>query len=175
MELCVVRHTKLRVESGLCYGRLDLELEEGFCQQAERISQSLPLPFDLTYCSPLKRCTQLADYLGLSYQRDPRIREIDFGQWEGKRWDQIGKAAIDAWHADLCSYRFPGGESFGDLCDRVDDFLTSLPNKNILLITHAGVIKALHHLVEGVSIEAAAEFSVDYGEMLQLNIQCSPR
>jgi alpha-ribazole phosphatase len=57
----------------------------------------------------------------------------------------------------------------------VDDFLTSLPNKNILLITHAGVIKALHHLVEGVSIEAAAELSVDYGEMLQLNIQCSPR
>ena len=51
---------------------------------------------------------------------DERLREFDFGTWEGVRWDAIPRAELDAWAADFFHARPHGGESVHMLRERVE-------------------------------------------------------
>ena len=66
--------------------------------------------------SPLQRCEQLAHYLlalrpDLASNPDPRLREMDFGDWEGRPWADIARGEIDAWTQDFAHYRPGAGEN----------------------------------------------------------------
>ncbi len=69
---------------------------------------------------------------------------MDFGAWEGRLWSGLPKAELDAWANDFLYAQPHGGESVAMLCERVREakceFLSY--NETILIITHAGVIKA---------------------------------
>ena len=106
---------------------------------------------------------KLADYLDLSYKVDERLREMSFGLWEGLPWSDIDKADIDSWADDIVGYQVPRGERFQDVIERVNAFLSSLPEGEHLLITHAGVIKACWILRGGMSVDSAASRSVAFG------------
>ena len=164
MDLYVIRHTKPLVSSNICYGRLDVDLEDNFLEQGIKILESLPLPFDRVFTSPLSRCIRLADILKLPYIIDPRVLELDFGEWEGLSWMEIGKNKIDTWAADPYNFTFPKGENFASLCSRVGAFLNDLRDDKTLLISHAGVIKAIHYLVNKVDISDATILKTNYGE-----------
>ncbi|MBL10305.1 MAG: hypothetical protein CL402_07305 [Acidiferrobacteraceae bacterium] len=159
-----MRHTEPLVDPNICYGRLDVDLDISFLQQGPKILESLPLPFDRVFTSPLKRCIRLADTLKLPYIIDARILELDFGEWEGLSWAEIGENQIDAWAADPYNFTFPKGENFASLCSRVGAFLNDLTDDKTLLISHAGVIKAIHYLVNNVSINDATILKTNYGE-----------
>ncbi|MHA3903697.1 histidine phosphatase family protein [Castellaniella sp. WN] len=62
--------------------------------------------------SPALRCAVLAHALsgrlGLAVETDEDCREMDFGTWEGRSWDAIGRAAVDAWAAGS-AHHAPGG------------------------------------------------------------------
>ena len=69
---------------------------------------------------------------------------MDFGAWEGLRWDAIPRTELDAWAADLMHARPHGGETVAELAARTRAVLGDLARgpRPVLAVTHAGVVKA---------------------------------
>jgi alpha-ribazole phosphatase len=84
MEAYLIRHTKVAVEPGLCYGQTDVPLAASFEIEAETVKQKLSEPDGvITYSSPLSRCQKLAKFLHSGTVRiDPRLMEMHFGVLE---------------------------------------------------------------------------------------------
>lgn len=166
MRLWLVRHAAPLVEPGTCYGALDLAADAQATQQAaEALAQVLP-KHGVLRSSPLQRCTQLARALcalrvDLSFTIDSRLREMDFGAWEGRRWDALGAPALQAWTDDFAHHRPGGGESVHSFMARVAQAWNevSLQGKDTVWITHAGVIRAAALLHAGqMSVTQAAQW-----------------
>lgn len=170
-----VRHPPLPQMRGTCYGRLDAMPEaQAFVDAAAALAAQLPdRPLA---CSPSLRCRRLAEALhadALARGRSPRpprvdarLRELDFGDWEGQRWDAIPRAALEAWSADVAGFAPPGGESFDSLVDRVREALGALDGPHVV-VTHAGVIRAAHRLA-GWTVDAAAALAVPHLQPIAL-------
>ena len=158
-RLWLVRHAQPLVAPGQCYGRLDMAADAvATAASAEALAAALPASVQLAQHSPLQRCAQLAHALqalrpDLALHADARLQELDFGDWEGRAWDAIGRAPVDAWTADFASHRPGGGESLADMLQRVAAALTAAraaPNGSgnaVLWITHAGVARCVQWLL----------------------------
>lgn len=141
MILHLVRHPKPVVPPGVCYGRLDVPAE-GVEAAAERLRTLLPAGLPV-WSSPLDRCRRLAECLHPQPVIDERLAEIDFGEWEGKTWEEIGVVPLDAWAADVAGFVPPGGESAAALQARALAFVAELGGGEAVLVTHAGVKRVL--------------------------------
>lgn len=84
MVVYLIRHTSVDVPQGVCYGQTDVPLNPTFEEEAALTSARLKgLQFDKVYMSPLTRCVRLATFCGYpDGERDDRIKEINFGDWE---------------------------------------------------------------------------------------------
>ena len=110
--LWLVRHARPLIDTDRCYGRLDIAADAQATQQAAQALHKalLPLRGDLQlWHSPLQRCEQLAlDLKALqpdfTAAPDTRLLEMNFGHWEGQRWDDIGESAISAWAQNLARH-----------------------------------------------------------------------
>lgn len=166
MEIYLVRHTSPEIAKGICYGQLDLDLSS----QGQAEIQEIALPHSLKgfqlISSPLKRCTAIPQSLGLDYSTDPRLMEYDFGQWEGRPWDDIPRAESDPWMSNYTQVAPPGGETMVEMQARILDFLASLQSPKVVLFTHAGVIRILWAHFEGLPLEQAFDLSLDFGQVL---------
>ncbi|MEY2633267.1 MAG: hypothetical protein RIR00_1921 [Pseudomonadota bacterium] len=144
MKLYLIRHPEPELPPGLCYGRLDVPARE-VAAAAAGLRPQLPADLPL-WTSPLRRCQELAALLAAAPVVDPRLAEMDFGAWEGRSWQEIGPAALDAWAADLAGYVPPGGESARQVQARALQLVAELEDKGIAaagFVTHAGVIRVL--------------------------------
>ena len=74
---------------------------------------------------------------------------MDFGRWEGLRWDDVDRAALDQWAADPLHFRPPGGESASMLLERVAAFVADRAWQPLVIVTHGGVIRAMLALQDG--------------------------
>jgi broad specificity phosphatase PhoE/ribonuclease HI len=124
---------------------------------AERIGQlAETLPIAAIYCSPLRRARATADcaaaVLRLDVTVEERLRETDFGAWDGFRFAEVQErwpAELEAW---LTSSKVapPGGESFEQTLSRVrqarGELLARHPGEAILVVTHVSPIKSLLRL-----------------------------
>jgi alpha-ribazole phosphatase len=154
-RLWLLRHARVELAPGLCYGCSEVPAHDGHTQASARaaatqLPQGLPM-----WVSALGRAQQMADALqdlrpDLGAPRsDRRLNEMDFGQWELQAWDAIPRDAFDAWTADFAHHRFGGTESTQAVIDRVAAALAdwrALGHAQGLWITHAGVIRALQYL-----------------------------
>jgi alpha-ribazole phosphatase len=152
----MVRHARPLVGPGVCYGALDLEADPAATQEAAAILAG-QLPAHATMLSsPLRRCIQLADALhvlrpDLGWRCDPKLREMDFGCWEGVPWSAIPQDAFGPWMADFHAHRFGGRDSVGEMMQRVAQALDAASRQGeCVWITHAGVIRAVTLLIRGV-------------------------
>ena len=108
-------------------------------------------PIDEFVVSPMLRCRQSAEVLfsDRSFTSDENLREIDFGRWEGMNFSEIVKKdpeLVDSWASAAAEFCFPQGERIGDFISRVHEAgkrLAKSSAKNILVIAHGGVIRAL--------------------------------
>jgi alpha-ribazole phosphatase len=156
MQLWLVRHAKPWVESGMCYGALDIPADpQATAVAAAELAATLPAGC-LVHHSALQRCELLARHLiglrpDLALQKEPNLREMDFGAWEGRRWNDIPATQLSAWTDDFENYRCGGaGESTLQFVGRVQRVLQScvglhsnaLPGTPAVCITHAGVMRA---------------------------------
>ena len=147
MRLILVRHTRPTVAGHVCYGATDLDVTSTFEEEATRVIEALP-PAEKLVTSPLLRCRLLAERIGaaraLAPVIDSRLREMDFGAWEGVPWASIPRAELDAWAADFLHARPHGGESVHMLCARAGAALDEYRRSGLshVVVTHAGVIKA---------------------------------
>lgn len=175
MKLWLVRHAQPLVEAGLCYGRLDVPADMAATRtSAQALAATLPLDTTLR-SSPLQRCESLAHAVcalrpDLAYTADPRLAEMDFGSWEGQRWDHIGAHALDTWTRDFAHHPPGGGESVTHFMRRVAQVFdaTRSTGQDTVWVCHAGVIRATRLLMAGQrEIQHAREWpqeAVPFGE-----------
>lgn len=103
------------------------------------------------YSSDLMRCQQTAQYLfAKSYQVDDRLREMHFGDWEGKTYEQLKtNSAYRQWLSDWENEGTPNGETGIEFRNRIQQFLEECIFKkenerhSIAVISHGGVIRQI--------------------------------
>lgn len=167
MALWALRHTTPDIPAGTCYGRLDIPLCARYPEELEQVRRDLgDRPWDRVFCSPLQRCARLAGDLGLQVKLEPSLMEMDFGEWEGRLWEEIPRSQMDRWGENWQTEGPPGGESFEDIKNRLKPFLESLsPEGNTLIITHGGVIRCLLHLVRFIDTRNLFDNPIPYGSL----------
>ncbi len=170
MQVTFLRHTRVAVPSGLCYGSSDVPLHADYAYDLARVREALAhKQWGTVYSSPAQRCHRLAlDLAQSSHVRlDERLRELHFGDWEGRLWQDIKPEESLYWTEDFVNEAPPGGESYQELWDRCQQFFEELMNDRpphpILIVTHSGIIRAFRCRAEGRSLREAFDFPLDYG------------
>lgn len=181
MRLYLVRHTKVDLEQGTCYGQTDVGLNSSFQNEANVIVEKLrKVEFSCCYTSPLSRCVRLSEELKQQlklndFKKDDRLLELNFGEWEGMKWDEIEQLEqAKNWFGDWVNIPTPNGESYLQLVNRVHDFLQSVKNEacnnNVLIVTHGGVVRAFNAIISNIDLSKAFDLEVDYGEILEFEL-----
>ena len=169
MKLYLVRHTRVDMPQDICYGQTDVGLAETFPQEAEAVARKLSdIRFEHAFCSPLSRCVHLASKLTDTIQMDERLKELNFGDFENLSWGAIFESeAGQKWFADYLNEACPNGESYNDMLIRVQQFIADLPKTdgNILVVTHAGVVRAFRVLLKNWTVKKAFEKPIAYGQI----------
>jgi broad specificity phosphatase PhoE len=155
IRLTLIRHGPTEWNASRRFqGRSDLPLSDEGRVDARKIAAALrDEPIDAIYSSDLSRALETARFVAESRDipilTDQRLREFDFGSWEGLTWAEIVAtnpevAGPDPTAASL--YAPEGGESFEQVGERVRSFLDDTrrqhPNESIVVVTHAGPLHA---------------------------------
>lgn len=157
-RLWLVRHARVQVPPGVCYGASDVAAEAAHTVQvAAQLAPLLPQGAVLR-SSMLQRCEHLTTALcglrpDLIQNLDPRLSEMNFGAWEGCPWAEIPRHDFEAWTQSFADHACGGGESVRQLMQRVDAALrdTRAQASAAVWVTHAGVIRAAMLLHRGVA------------------------
>jgi alpha-ribazole phosphatase len=116
------------------------------------------------FASPSLRTLETAAALGLRPIAEPNFREQNFGDWTGRRHDdlarELGAAYRDFWRAPANS-RPPGGESFAEQIVRVREGLAMLPPGDVVLVVHSGTVRAALAIALEMAPEPALRFAID--------------
>lgn len=169
MDIVLIRHGRTFINEQGCYGGVtDTELSEAGKSEVSRLSKCIQeIEFDAVYASPLKRGRQTADILGKDYKVDQRLREMNFGIFEGLSYSEIIKMYPEEsrkWQNDFINHRIRGGESLFDVFTRAKDFIEDMSRnyKKVLAVTHGGVIACSLSLVFG-SLDYFYRFKINHG------------
>ena len=153
MTLWTVRHPPVD-RGGRCVGQTHLRPTMEISQAVERVSATAPFRPKQIFSSDLPRCADLATGLAAVWEiplaLTPALREVHFGEWEGRHYDDLQREDNSRWTAwcnDWQRRAPPGGESLPDFTARIEHWLdANQPSPETLLVTHAGVIRALQVL-----------------------------
>lgn len=150
-ELLLIRHAPALADGRLA-GRRDVAAD---CTDTATLAALRARIGPVAHClaSPAKRCRQTVAALWPDRPDPPtddRLWEQDFGEWEGVRHAELPDLGPLSTH-DLAQARPPGGESFADLCARVQPALTALLAQPgpVVVVAHAGTIRAALALALG--------------------------
>lgn len=181
MEIYLIRHTKPLIAKDVCYGQTDIPVDDTvFIQSTPAILNLLPNKVDVIYSSPLIRCSFLAKYLhqkkypSLDITYSHLLKEIDFGEWENKRWNDINKIHLNTWMSDFVNEPVPGGESFLQLHQRTQQFVKNISNlshTSIIMVTHAGVIRSITSHLQQTELKDSFTINCDYGSITKLEMK----
>ncbi len=175
-KLHLIRHGITRGNlRGLYQGSgTDLPLCPRGKEQLLRLKSKFTYPkVDKIYVSPLRRAYQTADilYPDMDYVFVSDLRECNFGEFEGKTFDELIKTNVDfpRWFDPGSGFQPPGGESSKDFTERcvsaLDSMFTDMMTKGIheaRAITHGGVILTMMAAV-AIPRKEPREWSSDNG------------
>jgi alpha-ribazole phosphatase len=180
MNIYLIRHTLPDVLPGICYGHADLGVADSFATELQTLQAKLAhITNPVLVSSPLRRCFILAESLAQHFDisavnKDERLMELNFGDWELKSWADIPQGVVNEWSDAHIKQAPPNGESYVDLHARAKAFfeeLVSSQHEHVLVFTHAGVIRALVAEISGMPLTAAADIEVDYGSVTHVVVE----
>ncbi|WP_462410295.1 histidine phosphatase family protein [Neobacillus sp. Marseille-QA0830] len=168
LTIYITRHGETQWnKEGRLQGWGDSELTEKGLENAIRLGERLSAtPIDVIYTSPSGRAVQTSKLvrgdrdIPIAYEHD--FKEINLGDWEGKQQDEIvqdhEQEYTHFWNAPhLYDHRPHNGEGLADFKQRVELALKKLTvdheDGSILIVAHAGVIKALFSTIMGIPTE----------------------
>lgn len=168
MKIYVIRHgiTELNKKKKV-NGEVDEPLApEGF-EQTKAIIPLIPKSITHIYTSPLLRAKQTAEIISSGFDLPISIQdaltEIHMGSLAGKSWEEMeGGLELKKKHRAVEFNYLPyGGESVGNVKERVVAFLKKINNKHVdyeaLVVTHGGIIRVLHFLERGEAVYETEE------------------
>ncbi len=132
-------------ENDIATGWLPGELSALGIKQSQELERLVAdKKFDAVFCSDLQRAVDSAELsFGNKYkiQKDQRLREADYGDWNGQPHDLKNNMAV------YINQSFPHGESYADVEKRMRAFLDETKekyqNKHIAVVAHQGPQLAL--------------------------------
>lgn len=175
MEIYLIRHTSVDVPPGTCYGQTDVPLRDTFEEEAEQTRSGLAgLQFDAVFTSPLSRAFRLAAYCGFpDAVRDDRLKEMNMGEWEMQRFDDITDLQLQRWYDNYLHERTLGGEGFMDLYARVCHFLHDVQMRGyrrIAVFAHGGVLIAARAMAGQIAVEQGFDNLTPYGGIERIEL-----
>ena len=173
MQLYLLRHPPVAVDMNTCYGQSDIALTADWTTALIHAQKHLPAEFDSVFCSPLRRCRLPAMQFNSSMQIDERLCELNFGRWEGLPWAAIPRAEFNDWSEDYVNRAPPDGESYGALQQRVASFLSDCrqtASDTVLVITHAGVIRAALATLLDIPLVSSLRLGLDYASVSKISL-----
>lgn len=182
IQLALLRHGE--VQGGNCYrGSTDDPLTDTGLNQMRTATQeylAATQGWNQIISSPLKRCAsfarEFAEQHALPVSYDNRLREIHFGDWEGRTAAELFEEDADAltqFWADPFTQPPPQGEPFEQFQSRVLEAWNSIVQKNsamhneqrILLVTHGGVIRMLLCYLQQRPLSSLLDIEVKHGAL----------
>jgi broad specificity phosphatase PhoE len=181
MELICVRHGRTAWNAERRFqGQTDVPLDDEGLAQAQALAAHLSDErFDLALASDLIRARTTAEAIlgnrDLALELTPQLREMHFGLWEGLSWPEI----VARWPAlDAAGEKAPmhytaeGGESWDDLCSRVDAFVRATaarmaPGDRALIVSHAGVMHGILRSLTSAANPVAAGIKFSPGGIIR--------
>ena len=176
MKVILIRHTRVDVPRGTCYGWSDVPVADTFEQEAAVTKANLDRfkPFDAVYSSPLTRATKLASYCGYPTPTlDDRLKEMNMGDWEMKRYNDIRDPNLQCWYNDYMHLAATNGESFPLLYARIAAFLDELrrqPYHRVAIFAHGGVLICAGIYARLFPEEGCFQHLVDFGGIEEIEI-----
>jgi len=153
-DLILARHGSIGPSyRGRYVGASDIGLHVDGRRQSEALGEALrSRRVGRALCSPQRRALETAQVIGeiaeLKFTVDSDLREVDFGRWEGKTFQEIRESdpeQVERWARLDRDFAFPEGERVRDFLDRVRRAVERIaqdPAERLLAVTHGGVIRA---------------------------------
>lgn len=173
MEVYVIRHAKVKIDEGVCYGQSDIALTEHYSSALESIQLRIPKDIDLVVSSPLKRCVQTASHFSTNIQTDARLMEMNFGEWEMKKWESLSEKELLFWTNNYVNHAPPKGETLQEVYQRASEFLELLRNREYskaLIVTHSGIIRCFWTYLLQIPLTHTFRIPVDYYEVFHFRL-----
>lgn len=157
LQVWLIRHGQTDWnQEGRIQGASDADLNDlGRLQAATLRERLLGVAFDEVWSSDLARARHTAELAlpGAAIMLDPRLREIDAGEHEGRLiadLDLAARAVRDSIASGDSSAAAPGGESYRQVIERVRSWFGDLPAAGrVACVTHGGVVQAAVRLIFG--------------------------
>lgn len=161
--ILLIRHGESEANRlGFFAGQTDVALEEKGLEQAKITADFIARTYqvDAVYASDLRRAYDTglatAQLVGQEVRKEPRMREIYAGQWQGLAFDQIvARYAQDynLWLHDIGNSVCTDGESVAQLSGRIMEALEEIARENegktVVIATHATPIRVVQCLLSG--------------------------
>ncbi len=159
MNVFFIRHGETYANAEKKFaGFWDVSLNENGKKQAASVGERLSnVKINKIYASDLVRAHDTAKAIAahhqLEVQLEPRLREMNFGDWEQKSFSDLRKESPDAmekWINAYDTFKVPGGESVSELYHRASAAYDAIigahdinSDENVAIVAHGGVIQAL--------------------------------
>lgn len=184
-QLYFIRHGEVEEKYHKVFGgsRIDMALSPLGRKQGEAVAEWLKdTRLDKIYASPMLRVQQTlaptATQRGMEPELMPGLREVDFGDWTGNRWDEVqakfGVSAFD-WLEIIESNGIPNGEPVQELMSRVRECLIRIvnahPHQKVAVFCHGGIIRVMIALLLEMPLMRMAHFNIEYGSISVVEIQ----
>jgi broad specificity phosphatase PhoE len=170
-----VRHGQTAVnKEGRLQGRLDPPLTDLGREQARLAAEGLAgCGARLVVTSPLSRAAEtgraIAEVVGAPLEHDARLLELDYGEWDGRKFAEISDAEWQRWRNDP-SFEPPGGESLVSVGARIADFCDEhlRSEETVVAVSHVSPIKAAVIYALGIGDEATWRMHLDVASFTRI-------
>ena len=183
--LHLIRHGEVEERYHNVFGgsRIDMGLSPLGHRQAMALAEGISSwKIDAAYASPMKRVSETMlptlRRRGMTPTIMDGLKEMDFGDWTGNRWDELetkfGISAYD-WLEIMETTGIPGGESATDLRQRVAPCLQSIleqhAHQSVAVFCHGGIVRVMLSLLLDLPLARMAHFNIDYAGVTTVEVQ----
>lgn len=172
LHLTLVRHGSTEWnDSGRWQGLTDNPLGAQGAAQALALADELSAQtFDQVWSSDLRRAVRTAEIAlpGQPIRLDPRLREYDFGQYEGFTVPEMqAHEGFADWQQDPWNHPIPGGESLAQVARRMRDWAEEQSAGRVIAFSHSIAIRTLLTDLFGTPLEAQKNYPIPYRERIK--------
>ena len=183
VRLILARHGETAWNDASRYqGQADVPLNDVGRWQAAALARRLAHEeIHAIYASDLQRSWETAQVIvasrshSLPVRAESRLREMNFGDWEGLTYAEIQERdlhSLTAWETDPVHIPPPGGETVSQVASRVQSSLGAISrvhqDKTVLLVAHGGSLRVLLCLALGMDPQAQWQFRLDIAALSEL-------